>query len=82
MVYIGIFATIELCFSLDAASYFAKADGKPDIALTLAKSAGVFGFTSGLLGYYAVLYYLCQDALPFKVPMGDTSRFFSKISKG
>ncbi|KAI7107976.1 hypothetical protein KC365_g4536 [Hortaea werneckii] len=53
IVYIGIFLTVELCFSLDAASYFRRADGDPVAGLALSKAAGAFGFISGLLGYYA-----------------------------
>lgn len=39
-------------------------------------AAGVFGFIAGLLGFYTVAHYLCQDVLPFPVPMGDTSAWF------
>lgn len=39
-------------------------------------AAGVFGFIAGLLGFYTVAYYLCQDVLPFPIPMGDTSTWF------
>lgn len=81
IVYIGIFLTVELCFSLDAASYFRRADGDPVAGLALSKAAGAFGFISGLLGYYATFHYLCQDAIPFRIPMGDTSRFFRNLSK-
>lgn len=78
IVYICIFVTIEICFCLDASSQFAHADGKLAMGSTLMKAAGAFGFIAGLLGYYCVLHYLCQDALPFRIPMGDTSRFFGK----
>ncbi|KAF5647129.1 GPR1 FUN34 yaaH [Fusarium sp. NRRL 52700] len=42
----------------------------------LMHAAGVFGFLAGLIGFYTVAYYLCQDVLPFPVPMGDTSAWF------
>ncbi|KAK1767911.1 GPR1/FUN34/yaaH family-domain-containing protein [Phialemonium atrogriseum] len=77
-VYILIFITLELCLSLDAASYFALADGKQGTSVALLKAAGVFGFISSLLGYYCVAHYLCQDVLPFNVLMGDTSSFFRR----
>ncbi|KAH8804464.1 GPR1/FUN34/yaaH family-domain-containing protein [Xylogone sp. PMI_703] len=76
VVYICIFFTIELCLCLEAASYFAMADGEEATGAALIKAAGAFGFTAGLLGYYCVAYYLCQDVVPFTIPMGDTSRFF------
>ncbi|KAJ4321006.1 hypothetical protein N0V84_005587 [Fusarium piperis] len=36
-------------------------------------AGGVFGFIASLLGFYCIAYYLCQEVLPFSVPMGDTS---------
>ena len=81
LVSFGIFTTIELCFSLDAASNFALADGKVETAKALMKAAGAFGFISGLLGYYSCAASMCQDALPFALPVGDTSRFFQRHRK-
>ena len=75
-VYIGIFSTVEMAFTLVAASYFAAADGHPDGSVALQKAGGVFAFLSGLLGYYTVGNLMCQEALSFRFPMGDTSRFF------
>ncbi|KAF4472083.1 gpr1 family protein [Fusarium albosuccineum] len=76
LVYICIFISIELCLVFDASSYFALADGKAAASTALMKAGGVFGFIAGLLGFYCVAYYLCQDVLPFGVPMGDTSAWF------
>ncbi|KAH7013865.1 GPR1/FUN34/yaaH family-domain-containing protein [Ilyonectria destructans] len=76
-----IFTTIELCFSLDAASNFALADGKVETAKALMKAAGAFGFISGLLGYYSCAASMCQDALPFSLPVGDTSHIFRRHRK-
>lgn len=73
-MYICIFITIELCFTLEASSYFILADGNVGLSAALMKAAGVFGFLAGLLGFYATAHYLCQDVLPFHIPMGDTSR--------
>lgn len=77
-MYIGIFFTVQLAFTLVAASYFATADGHDNTALGLKKTAGAFAFVSGLLGYYTVANLMCQEALFFSFPMGDTSRFFSR----
>ncbi|KAF6230849.1 hypothetical protein HO173_010965 [Letharia columbiana] len=77
LVYIGIFFTVQMAFTLVAASYFATADGHAGTALGLKKTAGAFAFLSGLLGYYTVANLMCQEAMFFSFPMGDTSRFFS-----
>lgn len=79
IVYISIFVALQVCLSLDASSQFAQADGKLAASAALMKASGVFAFISGLLGFYTVLHYLCQDALPFDVPMGDTSRYFARL---
>lgn len=42
------------------------------------KAGGVFGFLSGLLGYYTLGHLMCQEALGFSFPMGDTGRFFHR----
>ncbi|KAI8687038.1 hypothetical protein NCS56_00276000 [Fusarium sp. Ph1] len=76
LVYICIFMSIELCLIFDASSYFSLADGNAATSTALMKATGVFGFIAGLLGFYCVLYYLCQEVLPFSVPMGDTSAWF------
>ncbi|KAL1632726.1 hypothetical protein SLS56_003423 [Neofusicoccum ribis] len=78
LVYIGIFATVELAFLLVAASYFAAADGNADTSVALKKAGGVFAFLSGLLGYYTLGHLMCQEALFFSFPMGSTERFFKK----
>ncbi|KAI1394415.1 GPR1/FUN34/yaaH family-domain-containing protein [Hypoxylon trugodes] len=78
IVYIGIFLTVELCFALDASSYFALADGNLAASAALMKAAGVFGFLAGLLGFYTVAHYMFEDAFAFHIPMGDTSSIFKK----
>ena len=75
-MYIGIFFTVELAFALVAASYFANADGNVNGGTALKKAGGAFAFVSGMLGYYTVGNLMCQQALFFSFPMGDTSRFF------
>nr|CEG05252.1 unnamed protein product [Fusarium clavum] len=52
-----------------------------EVAKALMKAAGVFGFISGLLGYYSCAASMCTDALPFELPCGDTSRYFKKTRK-
>lgn len=76
LVYIGIFFTVQMAFTLVAASYFAAADGNQGTATALKKTGGVFAFLSGLLGYYTVGSLMCQQALSFSFPMGDTSHYF------
>lgn len=82
LVYIGIFFTVELAFGLVAASYFAAADGHLAASIALKKSGGAFGFISGILGYYTLGHLMCQEALFFSFPLGDTSRLFRKQKKG
>ena len=67
-----------MAFTLVAASYFAAADGNASAEVALQKAAGAFAFASGMLGYYTVANLMCQDALNFSFPMGDTGRFFEK----
>ncbi|TVY47259.1 Acetate transporter protein patA, partial [Lachnellula cervina] len=78
LLYIGIFFFVELALALIAASYFAAADGKPGESNALKVSGGVFAFLAGILGYYTVAHLMCQTALFYRFPMGDTSRFFVK----
>lgn len=81
LVYIGIFFFVELSFGLVAASYFAAADGHAVASIGLKKAGGVFAFLAGLLGYYTVGNLMCQQALFFSFPMGDTSSYFVKKEK-
>lgn len=78
VVYFGIFFTVQLAFTLVSAGYFLNADGLVDTAVAVNKAAGAFAFASGMLGYYTVGNLMCQEALGFTFPMGDTSRFFKK----
>jgi uncharacterized protein len=80
LVLIGIFLTVQLAFTLVSASYFLTAHGKANQAKAVKTTAGAFAFASGMLGYYAVADLMCQEALKFSFPMGDTSRFFKKKS--
>ncbi|KAL8666772.1 MAG: hypothetical protein Q9202_001310 [Teloschistes flavicans] len=60
------------------ASYFATADGHSSAGVALKKAGGAFAFMSGMLGYYTVGNLMCQQAMFFSFPMGDTSRFFHR----
>lgn len=81
LVYIGIFFTVQMAFTLVAAAYFCVADGAMETAKALNIAAGAFAFASGMLGYYTVANLMCQEAMRFSFPMGDTSRFFRKKEK-
>lgn len=78
LVYFGIFFTVQLAFTLVSAAYFLTADGLMETAKAVNTAAGAFAFASGMLGYYTVANLMCQEALGFSFPMGDTSRFFKK----
>lgn len=80
-MYIGIFFTVQMAFTLVAASYFLTADGKAELASSVQISGGAFAFASGMLGFYTLGNLMCQEALRFSFPMGDTSRFFKKNSQ-
>lgn len=81
LVYIAIFFTVQMAFTLVAASYFLTADGKMAEAKAVKTAAGAFAFASGMFGYYTVANLMCQEAMRFSFPMGDTSRFFRKKEK-
>jgi len=81
VVYICIFATVDLAFTLVAASYFAAADGHASASTALCKAGGAFAFIGGMLGYYTLGNLMLQEAMFFSFPMGDTSRFFKKKSE-
>lgn len=78
IVYILIFTTIEFCLVIDSLSQFSMADGYPETYARMQKAAGAFGFVAGLLGYYCTAHYLCEDALGFSVPMGNTDQWFER----
>ena len=78
LVYIGIFFTVQMAFTLVAAYYFLAADGYTELAERVKITAGAFAFASGMLGYYTVANLMCSEAFFFSFPMGDTSRFFTK----
>lgn len=74
----GVWCLGCVAFTLVSAGYFLNADGLVETAVAVNKAAGAFAFASGMLGYYTVGNLMCQEALGFSFPMGDTSRFFKK----
>lgn len=81
IVYISVFACIEICLVLDGASQLVQADGHGQLYTKMQKAAGAFGFIASMLGYYVTAHYLCEDSLGLKLPMGaTTSRFKSRES--
>lgn len=70
-----------MAFTIIAAGYFRTADGAMKSANALLKAGGAFAFASGMFGYYTVANLMCQEAMRFSFPMGDTSRFFKKSLK-
>ncbi|KAF1819128.1 uncharacterized protein K489DRAFT_363458 [Dissoconium aciculare CBS 342.82] len=78
LVYIGIFFTVQMAFTLVSAGYFLLADGHTATAKVVNITGGAFAFASGMLGYYTVANLMCSEALNFSFPMGDTSHFFRK----
>ena len=70
MVYILLFAALELCLLIDRTSYLILANGLQSTYPHMQQAAGAFGFIAGLLGYYACARYMCEEALPFRFPMG------------
>lgn len=81
LVYIAIFFTVQMAFTLVAAGYFLTADGYTETAKAVNKAGGAFAFASGMFGYYTVANLMCQESMRFSFPMGDTSRFFKRKQK-
>ncbi|KAK4495051.1 hypothetical protein PRZ48_013378 [Zasmidium cellare] len=81
LVYIAIFFTVQMAFTLVAAGYFLKADGATETATAVLKAGGAFAFASGMFGYYTVANLMCQESMRFSFPMGDTSSFFKRKAK-
>ncbi|SPN99297.1 related to Y.lipolytica GPR1 protein and Fun34p [Cephalotrichum gorgonifer] len=81
VVYILIFTFVFLGFLLVGASYFAAADGYSAASISIKKSGGVFCFLAGLVGWYLTLHLLIKDSI-VELPLGDTSKYFSKSRKG
>ena len=70
MVYVLLFAALELCLLIDGTTYSIVANGLQSTYSHMQQASGAFGFIAGLLGYYACAHYMCEEALPFRLPMG------------
>jgi len=68
--------TSQLTYTFLGASYFALADDNVAASEALKKVGGVFGFLAGLLAWYTLGHLMCQEALLFSFPMGDTSHLY------
>ncbi|KAH6689575.1 hypothetical protein F5X68DRAFT_268024 [Plectosphaerella plurivora] len=71
VVYVLIFKMLELCLLIDGSSFFILAKGNPVKFSQIQQVAGDFGFVAGLLGFYTCAHYMCEEALPFRLPMGQ-----------
>lgn len=74
VVYVLIFTMLELCLLIDGSSFFIRANGNEAMFSQMQQVAGAFGFVAGLLGYYTCAHYMCEEALPFRLPMGQLRR--------
>ncbi|CEL10604.1 hypothetical protein ASPCAL13721 [Aspergillus calidoustus] len=70
-----IYSALELSYIFNCAAHFTIADGNTRMGEALTKTSGAFGFVSALAGFYMLCHDLCQDSLPFRLPLGETSRF-------
>ncbi|KAL2817997.1 GPR1/FUN34/yaaH family-domain-containing protein [Aspergillus cavernicola] len=76
-----IYAALELSYIFNCSAHFVIADGNTNMGTTLTKVSGAFGFVSALAGFYMLGYDLCRDALPFELPLCETSRFFQRARR-
>ncbi|KAL3468111.1 GPR1/FUN34/yaaH family-domain-containing protein [Aspergillus heterothallicus] len=73
-----IYSALELSYIFNCAAHFTTADGNAHMGATLTKVSGAFGFVSALAGFYMLCHDLCQDALPFNLPLCETGSFFRR----
>ncbi|KAF3401977.1 Protein alcS [Penicillium rolfsii] len=81
IIYTAMLGTSQITYTVLAASYFSVADDRAATGLALKKAAGAFGFVSGLLAWYTVGHLMCQDALFFSFPLGDTSSLYARLRR-
>ncbi|KAJ5375149.1 GPR1/FUN34/yaaH protein [Penicillium concentricum] len=80
-VYTAMLGTSQITYTVLAASYFSFADDHASTGVALKKAAGAFGFVSGLFAWYTVGHLMCQDALFFSFPLGDTSPLYARLRR-
>ncbi|KAL4995719.1 GPR1/FUN34/yaaH family-domain-containing protein [Aspergillus recurvatus] len=73
-----IYSALELSYIFNCAAHFTIADGNTARGAAFTKVSGAFGFVSALAGFYMLCHDLCQDSLPFGLPLCETSRFFRR----
>ncbi|KAF2008427.1 hypothetical protein BU24DRAFT_415788 [Aaosphaeria arxii CBS 175.79] len=73
-VYVLIFVCLECCLLIDGSSYFILANGDQTSFLRMQQVSGAFGLVAGLAGYYTCAHYMCEEALPFRLPMGQLKK--------
>ena len=73
--------TSQITYTVLAALYFSLADERLAAGLALKKAVGTFGFVSGLLAWYTVGHLMCQEALLFSFPLGDTSSLYARLRR-
>ncbi|RAH77868.1 hypothetical protein BO86DRAFT_203700 [Aspergillus japonicus CBS 114.51] len=76
VVNITIYGALELSYIFNCTANFMMADGHSALGDTFTTIAGAFGMVSALAGFYMLGHNLCQDALPFEIPLIPTSRVF------
>ncbi|KAL6832185.1 GPR1/FUN34/yaaH family domain-containing protein [Trichoderma camerunense] len=69
-----IYGGLELSYIFNCIAHFVRADGNVATSTSLTKAGGAFGFIASLAGFYMLGHELCQDVLPFRVPVYNTSR--------
>jgi uncharacterized protein len=74
VVYVLIFTMLEVCLLIGGSSFPVRANGNEAMFSQMQSVAGAFGFVARLLGYYTCAHYICQEALPFQIPMGQLKK--------
>ncbi|KAL2783997.1 GPR1/FUN34/yaaH family-domain-containing protein [Aspergillus keveii] len=82
MINVIIYSALELSYIFNCMGNFFMANTDVTTGTTLVKVAGAFGFTSSLAGFYMLCHDLCQQTLPFNIPLFETSRLFSRPRYG
>ncbi|KAL4986001.1 GPR1/FUN34/yaaH family-domain-containing protein [Aspergillus falconensis] len=73
-----IYSALELSYIFNCAAHFTIADGNTARGAAFTKASGAFGFVSALAGFYMLCHDLCQDSLPFTLPLCETSSLFRR----
>lgn len=76
LINIIIYGALELSYIFNCTANCMMADGRSALGTTFTTIAGAFGMLSALAGFYMLGHDLCQDALPFEIPLFPTSRLF------